>query len=337
MNSVHALALAIAGKSTRKVRLESGFCEEGQRVSIGGNVLAPIWLEHVMAEPGDPLTLAIVDYTDSTSSPPYVLGVTRAYVAQDPVLPLPIEGTIKTWAAGALTAVVATTQGDKTAVVLSSYTPVVSDRVRLLWQTAPNGGIVCTALAKIGAVTPPEPPAPPPAKPKPDKPTPPPAKPLSGSDIFPASNSGTWSTGTGSWNSRYGTDVMTGSGYYSPGSQRGAWFYHDKLSKLDGKTITKVQLWLPARRRVGNYNAPATFQVHLHTAKKRPGGDVTRVDSITITLPANSSGRWVELPTTWGALLISGHGIGLAGGDYAGFDGVKDNSGSGRLRTYWEA
>ncbi|MFF5791139.1 hypothetical protein ACFY5D_03730 [Paeniglutamicibacter sp. NPDC012692] len=330
MNSALILAQAFK-KPVRTTRLETGFCEAGKKVSIGGNVLSAIWLEHVIAEDGDPLAMVIVDYTDSTSSAPFVLGVARDY---EPVVPLPIEGTIKTWAAGSLTAVVSTTAGDMTATTTSNYTPVVNDRVRLLWQTAPNGGVVGTVLAKIGAVAPP---TPPPPKPKPPKPAPPPPKPVTGSDTFTASNSGTFSTGVGVWNDRYGTDVMTGSGWGSPGNQRGAWFYHDKLSKLDGKTPTKVQLWIPARRKVGNHNGSATFQVHRHTSKKRPGGDVNRVDSITITLPANSSGRWVDLPTSWGTPLINGHGIGLAGGDYAGFDGIKDNSGSGRIRIYWEA
>lgn len=331
MNSQYALAQAIAGKSVRKVRLEAGFCEANGKVSIGGNILSAIWHEHVIAESGDPLTLLIVDFTDSTSSAPYVLGVTRPH---EVVVPLPIEGTIKTWAAGSLTAVVATSQGDMTVTTTSTYTPVVNDRVRLLWQTAPNGGVVGTVLAKIGAVTPPEPPAP---KPKPEKPAPPPAKPVTGSDIFSASNSGTYSTGVGAWNDFYKTDVYTGSGYGSMGSQRGAWFYHDKMSKLDGKTITKVQVWIPARLRAGGYNRSATFQVHRHTSKRKPGGDVNRVDSITLTLPANSSGRWVDLPTSWGTPLVNGHGIAIAGGSYAGFNGIKDNANSGRVRLYWEA
>lgn len=336
MNNAQAVAQEIT-KSAMKVRLETGFCEASNKVSIGGNVLSAIWLMHVVAEVGDPLTMLIIDFNDSTSSAPYVLGVTGQYEAPAAVVPLPIEGTIKTWAAGSLTTVVTTTQGDKTAVVLSNYTPVVGDRVRLLWQTAPNGGIVCSVLAKIGSVTPPDPPAPPTPKPKPEKPAPPPPKPVTGSDIFAASNSGTYSTGVSAWNGYYKTDVYTGSGYGSLGQQRGAWFYHDKMSKLDGKTITKVQVWIPGRLRVGGYNSSVTFDIHRHTSKKRPSGDVNRVATQSITLPANSDGRWVDLPTSWGTPLVNGDGISVSGGSYAGFNGIKDNANSGRVRLYWEA
>lgn len=332
-----ALALAqVLGKSSMKVRVENGFCEDELKVSIGGNTLSAIWLKHIVAEPGDPLTMLIIDYNDSTSSAPIVVGVTGTLGPAPVTVPSPIEGTVKTWAAGSLTATVTTSQGDKTAVVLSNYTPVVGDRVRLLWQTAPNGGMVCSLLAKIGSVTPPEPPAPQPVKPKPEKPAAPPPKPATGSAIFAASNSGTWSTGTSSWNSYYATDVMTGSGYGAPGSQHGAWFYHDKLSKLDGKKTTKVQVWLPVRKRVGNYNSETTFSLNLHTSKKRPSGNVNVAASMSITLPAGSRAQWIDLPKAWGDHLIRGHGLSISGGGYAGFAGVKNDIKSGRVRIYWE-
>lgn len=327
VDSTLALALAIT-KPVRTLRLESGFCESGGLVSIGGNLLVPVWLEQVAAVPGDPLTLLILDYSDSTSSQPFVLGVPRAVGAT--ALPLPIEGTIKTFAAGSLTAVVTTAQGDQTAVVRSNYAPVVGDRVRLSWARGANGSMVCDAVAKIGAVPLPE-------RVQPERPSPPPPEPETGSDVFTASDSGTWSTGTGEWNTEYGTDVYAGTGFGAPGDQHGAWFYQDALALLRGRTPTGVRLFLPARLMIGDYDTPASITINRHTSKTRPSGDVTIAASTTITVAAASDEQWIDLPTGWGPALIAGDGICISGTALAGFSGIKDNSGSGRIHMDWEA
>ena len=319
---------AIAAPTTQ-TRVVAGYATASDKVSIGGLEQPAVWADHVAATEGDPLLIVVVTHPDAPSQA-VVVGKAGRYAAPTPG---PREGTVATAPVGSETITVNTTAGVITATFLASYTPAVSDRVRLMWQNND-----ATVLGKVGVTpTPPPPPAP---EPKPKAVAPPPPKKATGYDHFPAADSGTYSTGTGSWNSYYGKNLYQGF-QGSSGNNRGAWFYHGRPGKLAGKKITRVRIWIPPRIRAGNYNAEVEFNVKLHTSKRKPGGDVTRIASTTITIPAGFGGGWRDLPASWGDDLVNGGGIGIEGGTYAGLVGLpparNGRADSGQLRLDWEA
>lgn len=305
-----------------RARLVPGYASENGMISIGGLFQPAIWLTHVRVQPGDPIQILIVDRPDAPSTA-VVLGGAGKF---EEAISEPREGVVDTAPTGAETIGVSTTAGIVSATILASYTPVVSDRVRLLWQ---NG--VATVLGKVGVT-----PAPPPKGDSPPAVNPPPSGKSDGSDVFTASDSATWSTGTGSWNSYFGRDLYQGS-YGSTGANRGAWFYHGKPGKLAGKTVTSVEIWVPKRVRAGSYNSSVTLNLYLHSSKRRPGGDVDRGAGTSLSIPKGFDGDWKSLPLSWADDLIGGDGIGMAGGSYAGFEGIRKSPQSGQLRINWRA
>lgn len=320
-------------KSDAKLRIVAGSATSTDAVSIGGLEQPAVWADHVQAAEGDALLILMMDYATAQSQA-VVVGRTGRYASPaDPAW----EGTVATAPVGSETITINTTAGEVTATFVSSYTPAVGDRVGLQWQ-----GQKVRVLGKVGVTPTPPPPAPAP-DPKPKTVAPPPPKKASGTESFAAADSATWSTGTGSWNSYYGKHLYQGS-YGSTGANRGAWFYHGRPGKLAGKSITDVEIYIPARRRAGSYNQPVTLNVYLHGSKRRPGGDVTRSASTTINIPAGFTGGWFDLPASWGDdLTENGAGIGIAGGSYAGITGLPHQragrsegvANSGQLRLRW--
>lgn len=305
------------------LRLVPGYAAEGGNISIGGQVQAAFWLEHVTALPGDAVMVLISDRRDAPSFA-LVIGVSSA-----PDSLSPREGTVAVAPSGSDTVQVNTSRGTVDATFLSSYSPVVSDRVRLLWQAGSP-----TILGKVGV-------SPAPVGPDLDPgetPAAPPSRGDAGSEVFAPLDSGTWSTGTRSWNSYLGKDVYQGF-YPAQGNNRGAWFYHGKPTKLQSKEVSSLELWLPRRLKVGNWRDRTSVNIYLHGSRQKPGGDVSRGKSHEITVPANWGGGWVQLPASWGADVTTGAGIGLSGGSYAGFAGIsgknKDTR-SGQLRVGWK-
>lgn len=314
----------VVDPAKQTARLVPAYAAEDGQVSIGGLLQPALWLQHIYAEPGDPIKVLMVEYA---TTPAHI--VVLGQVGQnDGGTSQPRDGVVSVAPLGSDTVTVTTSAGDVEATTLASYTPVISDRVRLLWQ-----GREATILGKVGAT--PARPAPPK---KPSTVPRPPGKKAQGAEVFTASNSGTWTNSTKSWNSYFGKHVYQGS-YGNATGNRGAWFYHGKPGKLDGKTITRVQIWVPRRLKAGSWNAAVTLNFFLHSSKRKPSRDVDRGAGTTNKIPASWKGGWVELPATWGKHITGGSGVGLSGGSYAGFPGVSgkgSDARSGQIRMEWK-
>lgn len=308
----------------RRVKLLNGYATDSiDAVIVGGLRVPAFWTNHVNAQENDPVWVLMLDNPDGFSIA-VVVGVNGK---PDTVDDYPLSGTVSSAPIGSDTVTVSTSAGSIEAAFGSDYVPQVSDKVRLLWQY--ENAWVLGKSAKI--------PTPRKKKPKKDLPTvsAPPSSRARGVDSFTASDSATWATGTGSWNSRMGKDVYQGS-WPGVGNARGAWFYHNKPSRLRGRRATKVEFWVPARLKAGSYNSSLSLRLYLHYSARRPGGDVRRGSQHTVTIRKGWRGGWVTLPTSWGASLVEGKGIGIAGGSYAGFQGVGSSSKSGQVRISWE-
>lgn len=308
----------------RRVRMVNGYATDNtDTVTVGGVEMPAFWLAHVDAQEYDPIWALVLDNTDSFSVA-VVIGVNGKPEA---LLDQPLSGTVSSAPIGSDTVTVSTTNGSVDAAFGVGYVPAVSDKVRLLWQDG-NAWV----LGKSAKVPNPKPKKPSNTKPNVPKP---PSGGGNGKSVFTASDSATYSTGTRSWNSYFKSDVYQGA-YGSVGSNRGAWFYHNKPTKLKGKRAVKCEIWVPPRSRAGNYNSSVTLNLHLHYSAKRPGGDVTRTSTHKISIPKGFRGGWKTLPASWGNQLIAGRGIGMSGGSYAGFSGVRKTSKSGQVRITWE-
>lgn len=170
----------------------------------------------------------------------------------------------------------------------------------------------------------------------PTPPPPPPPVTHTGSTTLIASASDTWGVGGwGRWATSQagGEDIYTGTwgGY----TLTGAWFYGTPKPELAGKTITRVQFRFPQRLSVGASGA-ATIHLYAHTSQSRPGGDVSRtVGPFDVSIPQGSPPKWVDLPTSFGAVLAAGGGISIAGNPYAGFASRLDDAESGKILIDW--
>mgnify|MGYP006189300143 CR=1 FL=1 len=312
---------------SERVRLLPAVATDTNEISIGGILQPAIWLQHVQVEAGDYIQVLLVERPDAQAQA-IVIGRTGRYLENDRE---PAEGTVTAAPAGSTTITVRSGGVNYTANFLANYTPAVNDVVRLLWH-----GNAVTVLGKIGVTAPPAKPKPPPPPPQT---APPPPEKTTGYDSFAAADSATWAFGV--WNLYgYGRDVYQGNGstWGASSYNNGAWFYHGRPGKLKGKKITRVQFWVPPRERAGSYNSAATMNVKLHRSSKRPSGDVTRVASHSISIPAGFRGGWRDLPTSWGDDLVNGGGIGISGGTYMGFTGIGSGgiAKSGQLTLSWE-
>lgn len=157
-----------------------------------------------------------------------------------------------------------------------------------------------------------------------------------GSKSSAAIESGTiW--GPGGWNSWAGGNENVFQGSYGSGPVYGAWFYGGSFGSLnDGRAITRVQFRTGRRRPVGASSSPVTFHFYLHTNPTRPGGDVNRVQGpFDVVLNPGEAPKWIDLPAGWGAGLVAGGGIGIAGEPYAAMDGRLVQADSGALILDW--
>lgn len=208
-------------------------------------------------------------------------------------------------------------------------TLAIGDPVYLVWDAAKP-----TVIGKV-AVDAAQPAAPPPAGPKP-APVAVRPKASTGTSTLIATASDTY--GVGGWGrwatSQYGgQDVYTGTwgGY----ALTGAWFYGAAKPVLAGKTIDRVRFRVPQRLDVGA-SGSATIHVYAHTASSRPGGDVSRTAGPqNITVTQGQGPHWVDLPTSFGAVLAAGGGISIAGDPYAGFASRLDDPQAGKILIDW--
>lgn len=206
---------------------------------------------------------------------------------------------------------------------IGEYSP--GDPVYLTWDAAKP-----TVNGKIGASAPPV---------VEDAPVAVPTNPPGSETLITAASDTYWAPGGwGSYASSRGggEDVYTGSWYGN--TVTGAWFYGAARPVLQGKTISRIRLRLPARIRAGNYNSPATIHVYAHTNGTRPGGDVNRVAGPhDITVPAGFAGGDFDLPLSFAPALVGGGGISIAGDPYAAFNSRLDEATSGRLIIDWSS
>ncbi|WP_314325429.1 hypothetical protein [Paenarthrobacter ilicis] len=206
----------------------------------------------------------------------------------------------------------------------TDYAP--GNPVKLSW--ASNQPTILGVIAAINA---------PPIQP----PVPPPAAPTiiqSGQETLVATASDTY--GVGGWG-RWAQSTNGGEQLYSGslGGQvlTGSWFYGPPRPALQGKTISRVQFRVPARlNNVGNYNAPATMHVYVHTSQYRPGGDVGRtMGPFDVVLAVGQSPAWIDLPAAVGPVIAAGGGISIAGDPYIGLNGRRNDPESGKLLMDW--
>ena len=240
--------------------------------------------------------------------------------------PRPLTGTVAGAATGGTVSVTVTVGPSPISCRYVGTGPSVGDLVRLDWQSSTPWIWPSTAAV----VPPPTDPTPPP--PTPDPPPPPPQ---TGSSPFAAVDSGSWQVG-GSW-SFMGKRVAQYR-YGSAPENRGAWFYGTGPTQLTGRTITRAQVRIPQRQRVGDYNSGATLHLYLISNTGRPTGDVTRTNGpVDIGLgPAGSGNGFVDVPAIWGQTLADhGGGIGIAGSPYIVLNGIDVDPSSGQLVLDW--
>jgi hypothetical protein len=252
-----------------------------------------------------------------------VLMVNGTAVVHSPVIvgQRPLTGTASGSASGGFVNVV--TSAGTIACRYTGSAPANGTLVRLDWQSTTPWVWPSAASAPPAPVLPITPPTP----------EPPPVT-TTGTHIVTAGDSGSWSPQ--GWSAFHGTDLTQGA-YGGGSSYTGAWFYGATPQQILGATVTRFQLRLGARRRLGSYNADTSLNVYLTSDVNRPAGDTTRVAGPwAIALGVDAGPQWVELPPGWGqALVVNGGGIAIAGNPYAGVVGIGGDPESGQLAFDW--
>lgn len=213
--------------------------------------------------------------------------------------------------------------------------PVLCALIGTRWYVL---GAITSGLELVAPPVPPAEPAPPPTNPA--GPSAAPAE--TGETTFAAVDSGTWSITDGQWNNFHGRHLVQGS--WQGRSYMGAWLYGSApRDALRGRTVLELWLRLPARYRVGSYNAAAGLHLIAHGSTSRgsvrPPGVAGPQD---VLVPAGYGGDWVQLPAIFGQLIVdNGGGIGIQGEPYAGFIGAGParegyDPASGQLRFVWQ-
>ncbi|ROS62211.1 hypothetical protein EDF38_1314 [Frigoribacterium sp. PhB160] len=210
----------------------------------------------------------------------------------------PGDGTIVT--VSSESAVVETDIGRITATYTAGQALSSGQNVKLYWQGGPH---VIGPLATT-----------PPPKPTPDPPAPSPSS--RHVDVFTAVDAGSWSGAYG-WRQAQ---------VWASDSLLGAWFYGSKIrDTLADAAVEKIEIWSTLTQIRGN---PPVFATHPHAGK--PTG-APALSSSTATPVA--SGRWVQLPLSFGQFLASNvGGIGLNHGGYNKFRSLAEDPQSGALR-----
>ncbi|MBN8881923.1 MAG: hypothetical protein J0H73_06360 [Salana multivorans] len=281
-------------------------------VNVAGVQLDPLWLGAYIPTAGDSVVVIV------RAGSAYVLG--HAHVGARP-----LTGTITGAALEGLVPVTTATGALRCRYV--GTPPSTGSLVRLDWAGAtpwiwPLAAAASSEAESDGSGSAPPPPPPPP--------------PRTGENEFAAVESSTYGTASG-WR-RYGDSVRQWR-YSSEAPSTGAWFYGSRPTALRGKTITRARVYVPARVRVGSYNAPLAINLYRHTSGTRPSGDVTRVagpHSVTIAPIDQWSGGWLEVPAAWGQSIVDGGGgIGISGAPYLGVVGISNDPRSGALSLAW--
>lgn len=288
------------------------------KVTVGASPIPAIWMEHIIPRHGAPCLLAMSTLPGGQSTA-WVLGMTQ----QDAIPGN--AGKVLVAAGGSATITVEVNGVSQTATIVGPYAPAVNDTAMLEQRAG-----VLYAVGKVGAIVPPAvgvgggtneiPPPPPPVE--------------TGTSEFRAQDSGTHTPQVGGWNSYYGANVYSGSGYVPPST--GHWFYNGATRGLADKTnIGEVRFYLGARQRAGNYNAAATVHFYRHNNDSRGGEPGRTHGPHDVVIPAGWGGGWVTLPQSFGVALKGGGGISIAGDPYVGFVSGAASSMSGTLSIDW--
>lgn len=286
-------------------------------VNVNGNVIPTSYADPIVVAVGDAVSVDLM--TGET-------GLSEAVVTGRITLaPRPGTGKVKTVPVSSPTITVTGTDSvDYTATFVSSYTPTVNDNVILAWNAANP-----TVTGKVGSTSAPTTPV--------DPVIPPPPPSQTGTSTYASTDSETF-WGPGGWGSYAGGGSNCYTGTYGAATVIAAWWYGGSPTQLTGRTITRIQFTLGARRPAGNYNSPATINFYTHTSARRPDQftDVTRTGSaFAATIPAGSGQRTFDLPTSMAAALLAGGGISISGGDYSGYNGRLIDAASGKLTLTW--
>jgi hypothetical protein len=305
------------------VELRSGVVTQSQNpavgpatwlVSSGGNLVNAIWNNGLTPYNGAPCVLALA--TVGKTSIYYVMWITDARPS------LSGTGTITAFTAGAATCSVKINGTVYTAQRAAGYTPTVGD----VAITLEMNGLLYAIMALTVFTPAPIPTAPAVAAP--------PQQTAASNSLVPCQDSGTWTATYGGWNSYYGQNVYSGSGYVPVST--GSWFYNGGTLGLANKTISAIRFWLPPRRQAGAYNSAATIHLYAHTSVSRGSTEPSRAAGpFDFSVPAGWGGDWITLPLSFAATIQAGGGISIAGDPYAGFTGVGENGSSGALSVDW--
>lgn len=299
------------------VQIVPAYADTYPNVKIGGVPQFADWPSGVYAAPGESIFVAQLVKPDAPA----------AFVVLGRVGPDgPREATVTTVPGGSDTITVTANSIDYT-VTFGGFTPVVGDRVRLVWQ-----GRDGTAFCKVGLT-------PVPAGSSTPGSAPPPPAAASGTFNAPAQDSATY-WAPGGWDSWAGGGGNVHQGTWSGSTVTGAWFYGHSMAELAGATITRVLFRIPQRRSVGAFNSAGSIHLYAHNSPGRPGGDVSRVSGPTdVSIPGGwnpgPGDGWADLPTSIASTLIAGGGISISGNPYMGFLGKPSDPASGQLRIDW--
>lgn len=286
------------------------------KVTIGTSPVQAIWMEHVIPRDGQPCLLALSTLPGGQTTA-WVLGMT-----QEEAMP-GSTGKVLVATGGSQTITVDVNGVSKTATIRGPYAPVVNDVAVLEMR-----GSILYAVGKLGAAVPAAPINAGTAQ------VPPPPPIVTGTSEFRSQDSGTYTAAVGGWNSYYGQNVYSGSGYVPPST--GHWFYNGATRGLADKTnIGTVRFYLGPRQRAGNYNQAATVHFYRHNNDSRSGSPAATVGPHDISIPAGWGGGWVTLPQSFGVALKGGGGISIAGDPYVGFVSGAASPLSGTLSIDW--
>jgi hypothetical protein len=133
-------------------------------------------------------------------------------------------------------------------------------------------------------------------------------------DTFSPIDAGSWSSGSGWWQSEV----------WASDSTIGAWFYGSKISDtLNGASVSRIQIFVDLQQKFGSN---PNFGTHNYSGKQ---GSPT-ISSATAVAVNNG---WVDLPVSFGSYLANNvGGIGLAHGGFNKFSSLSEDAQSGALR-----
>lgn len=286
--------------------------------SINGSLVNARWLDPIQPAQDGKIVIDIAKDEYGLASALVIGGYTDQ--------PRPSTGTIAAVGVSELLVQGADTNGyttDRFLGALADY--AVTDPVYLTWDAAKP-----TVMGVVAGIAAPREQAPPPT---------PGSSPVRGDEKLTAIASDTWGVGGwGRWStSRFGGEDVY-SGTWSGVTTSGAFFYGPPRPVLQGKTIGRVQLRLPARIAGAGANATVTVHVYAHTSESRPGGDVTRVvGPFDISIPAGAGPSVHDLPLTFAAPVQAGGGISIYGEPYIGFQSRLKDPEAGKLTMDWVA